>query len=178
MPVLSADSQNQRCSDQARDFCLTPDGRFCPSPRRPFPATASRPQQPAVGRASLFTSFSVWEVARTLRAPDEGFYRRARRTTPRGENRSPGFALREATLSRKGRECTEFSAREHQNIRLSFTSTQRPPLTCCTWVMVLARWSVLENLVGGELKMSRNFSPDSSESNIFWPVRSLPALFA
>ena len=65
-----------------------------------------------------------------------------------------------------------------QNIRLSFTSTQRPFLTCCTWVMVLARWSVLENLVGGELKMSLNLSPDSSESSIFWPVRSLPALLA
>src|SRR6266702_2775650 len=69
-------------------------------------------------------------------------------------------------------------AKKHQNIRLSFTSTQRPPLTCCTWVMVLARWSVLENFVGGELKMSRNFSPDSSESSIFCPVRSLPALSA
>src|SRR4051812_32330197 len=67
---------------------------------------------------------------------------------------------------------------QDQNIRLSFTSSQRPPLTCCTWVMVLARWSVLENLVGGELKMSRNFSPDSSASIIFWPVRSLPALLA
>jgi len=62
-----------------------------------------------------------------------------------------------------------------QNIKPSLISTQRPFLTCWTWVMVLARWSVLENLVGGELKMSRNFSPDSSESIIFWPVRSLPA---
>src|SRR6478752_8167932 len=65
-----------------------------------------------------------------------------------------------------------------QNIRLSFTSTQRPFLICWIWVMVLARWSVLENLVGGELKMSRNLSPDSSASSIFWPVRSLPALLA
>ena len=50
-----------------------------------------------------------------------------------------------------------------QNIKLSFTSAQRPCWICCTWVMVLARWSVLENLVGGELKMSLNFAPDSSE---------------
>jgi hypothetical protein len=41
-----------------------------------------------------------------------------------------------------------------QNIRLSLTNTQRPFWTCCTWVMVLARWLVFENLVGGELKMS------------------------
>ena len=65
-----------------------------------------------------------------------------------------------------------------QNIRPSLTSTQRPFLICWTWVIVLARWSVLENLVGGELKMSRNLSPDSSASIIFWPVRSLPALLA
>src|SRR6185437_2921144 len=70
------------------------------------------------------------------------------------------------------------SGRSHQNIRLSFTRTQRPFLICCTWVMVLARSSVLENLVGGELKMSRYLSPDSSASSIFWPVRSLPALLA
>src|SRR5204862_255020 len=43
---------------------------------------------------------------------------------------------------------------------------------------VLARWSVLENFVGGELKMSTNLSPDSSASSIFWPVRSLPAFCA
>src|SRR5205807_6941471 len=65
-----------------------------------------------------------------------------------------------------------------QNIRPSLTSTQRPFLICWTWVIVLARWSVLENLVGGELKISRNLSPDSSASIIFWPVRSLPALLA
>ena len=55
-------------------------------------------------------------------------------------------------------------------------NTQRPFLTCCTWVMVLARWLVLENTVGGDEKMSWNLSPDSSASSIFWPVRSLPAL--
>ena len=65
-----------------------------------------------------------------------------------------------------------------QNIRPSFTSTQRPFLICCTWVMVVARWLVFEKMVGGELKISRNLSPDSSASSIFWPVRSLPALLA
>ena len=35
-----------------------------------------------------------------------------------------------------------------QNDRLSFTSTQRPFLTCCTWVTVLARWLVLEKIDG------------------------------
>ena len=65
-----------------------------------------------------------------------------------------------------------------QNIKLSFTSTQRPLLICWTWVIVLARWLVFEKTVGGELKMSMNLSPDSSASSIFCPVRSLPALFA
>src|SRR5437867_5730788 len=65
-----------------------------------------------------------------------------------------------------------------QNIRLSFISTQRPFLICCTCVTVVARWLVLENLVGGELKISWKISPDSSASSIFWPVRSLPTLLA
>ena len=62
-----------------------------------------------------------------------------------------------------------------QNDRPSFISTQRPFWICCTWVIVVARWLVLEKTVGGELKMSRNSFPDSSASSIFWPVSSLPA---
>src|SRR5262249_4209446 len=65
-----------------------------------------------------------------------------------------------------------------QNIRPSLTRTQRPFLTCCTCVMVVARWLVFENIVGGELKISWNLSPDSSASSIFWPEKSLPALLA
>ena len=37
---------------------------------------------------------------------------------------------------------------------------------------------VIYGTVGGDEKMSRNLSPDSSESSIFWPVRSLPAFSA
>src|SRR5712691_8775907 len=81
---------------------------------------------------------------------------------------------------RSARELALARARgiRRQNIRLSFISTQRPFLICWTCVAVLARWLVFENLVGGELKISWKVSPDSSASSIFWPVRSLPALFA
>src|SRR5471032_325103 len=65
-----------------------------------------------------------------------------------------------------------------QFVKSRFSTTHRPFLTCCSRKALAERWLVLENLPGGELKMSLNTSPDSSAARSLAPVRSLPARLA